>query len=411
MKNEGKIECLINDLERTTEDIFSFEELKNKLMTKEKLVIKYGVDVTAPFLHLGHAVNLWMMRRLQEEGHKVIFLIGDTTTKIGDPTGKSQTRPIIADVEIQENTTKYIRQVSNILITDEPSVFEVRRNSEWYDKLELSHFISLLSYVTHSRLISRNMFQKRIEEGREIYTHELVYPILQGYDSVMLESDLTIVGSDQLFNENIGRFFQAKFNQDPQVIITSKITPGLDGKEKQSKSLGNYVAIADNSKDKFGKVMSLPDELITQWMEVYTDISLDKIKSYEKKLKNQSINPRNLKLELAEAIVEKYHNLEIAKQEKDWFINIFSKRDFPEDAPIIQIKKGEYTIIEILKKSLPTKSNSELRRLIQQGGFKLNNEKIIDPFVKTTVRSQEIYYIRVGKRNFFKLLASGDRRK
>ena len=235
-------ELLLSDIARTTEEIFSLDQLRERLNSKKKLTIKFGADVTASFLHLGHAVNLWMMRRFQEDGHKVIFLIGDFTTRIGDPTGKADTRPQIQRENIERDGQAFIEQIKNILITDDPEVFEVRKNSEWFDKMSVDKFLSLISLTTHSRLISRDMFQKRIQENKEIYTHELIYPILQGYDSFELDSDLTIVGSDQLFNEMMGKFYQEKFGQRPQTIITSKITPGLSGGPKQSKSLNNYVA-------------------------------------------------------------------------------------------------------------------------------------------------------------------------
>jgi len=406
MKKEEKENKIIFDFKRTTEEIFSLEEFKEKLKRKKQLIIKYGVDVTAPFLHLGHAVNLWMMRRLQEEGHKVVFLIGDFTTKIGDPTGRSETRPIIPEEEIEKNAQEFIKQVSTILITDDPQVFEIRRNSEWFSKMSTAEFISLLSMVTHSRLISRDMFQKRIEEGKEIYMHELIYPVLQGYDSVMLKSDLTIVGSDQLFNEMMGRFFQEKFGQEPQVIITTKITPGLDGKFKQSKSLGNYVAIADSPRDKFGKIMSLPDHLIIQWMEVYTTIPLEKIEEYKVKMKKGEINPRDVKLELAKAIVERYHGKEVAEMEKKWFLETFSQKEFPNDAPIIKIPEGEYNLLDILKFIKPEKSNSELKRLIMQGGVKIDGKKITDFKSLISCKEKEKLHLKLGKKEFYRILFS-----
>ena len=256
------IKKIIDSFSRTTDEIISLSEFEKKLKSGKKLRIKFGADVTAPFLHLGHAVNFWMMRELQELGHKVIFLIGDFTTKIGDPTGKTTTRKKISQEEIESNAKNFIEQVSQILITDNEELFEVKRNSDWFDNISSGELISLLSTVTHSRLISRDMFKKRIKNNHEIHMHEMIYPIIQGYDSVELESDITIVGSDQLFNEMMGRFFQEKHGQEPQVIITSKITAGLDGVNKQSKSLNNYIAITDTAKDKFGKIMSLPDKLI-----------------------------------------------------------------------------------------------------------------------------------------------------
>ncbi|MDW8303444.1 MAG: tyrosine--tRNA ligase [Acidobacteriota bacterium] len=398
------MEKIIEDFARTTEEIFSLERFKKKLSSKKQLTIKYGVDVTAPFLHLGHAVNLWMMRRLQEEGHKVVFLIGDFTTKIGDPTGKLATRPVISEQEIKVNSEELISQVSHILTVNDHRVFEIRRNSEWFSKMSVSDFLSLLSMVTHSKLISRSMFQKRQQEGKEIYMHEMIYPILQGYDSVILESDLTIVGTDQLFNEMIGCFFQEKFGQEPQVIITTKITPGLDGKEKQSKSLGNYVAIKDSPREKFGKIMNLPDELIIQWMEVYTTLPLKEIREYEKKMQQGEINPKDVKLILAESIVERYHKKEVALAEKQWFLETFSKGSFPTDALIVQIPGGSYSLVEFLKHIQPNKSNSELKSLIRQKAVEINGSKITDARCRINVISNETFYVRVGKKEFYRVV-------
>ncbi len=398
-----QIQKILDDFARTTDKIYTLEELKEKLASGKQLRIKYGVDVTAPFLHLGHAVNLWMMRKLQEAGHKVVFLIGDFTTRIGDPTGKSQTRPVIPQEEIEKNAREFIKQVSGILITDDPNVFEIRRNSEWFDKMPLSRFLSLLAMVTHARLISRDMFQKRIQENAEIYMHEMIYPLLQGYDSYMLESDLTIVGSDQLFNEMMGRFYQEKFGQTPQIIITTKITPGLDGKNKQSKSLNNYIAITDTPQDKFGKTMSLPDELIFQWMEVYTDIPMEKINEYQELLKTQNINPRNLKLELASEIVRRYHDDKTANESREWFLNTFSARKFPEDAPVVEFVSTKTTLLKFLKSLLPKMSNSELRRLIQGGGVEINEKKHKNPFEEMNPKQGEVLKVKAGKRKFFKV--------
>ncbi len=232
--------------------------------------------------------------------------------------------------------------------------------------------------------------------------HELIYPILQGYDSVMLRSDLTIVGTDQLFNEMMGRFFQEKFEQEPQVIITTKITPGLDGKCKQSKSLGNYVAIADSPRDKFGKIMSLPDNLIIQWMEVYTTILLDKIKEYKTKMSNKEINPRDVKLELAKAIVERYHGRKMAEREEKWFLETFSKREFPDNTPEIIIENQRITALELVSHCFPKKSKSETKRLIIYGALKVNGNKVDDPHQVINL-DNGVNYVKIGKRNFFKI--------
>ncbi|MBI3337120.1 MAG: tyrosine--tRNA ligase [Candidatus Staskawiczbacteria bacterium] len=218
--NAQQIEDLHMKFSRTTAEVFSMSEWNNLLCSGKRLRIKYGVDVTAPYLHIGHAANLWMMRLLQDHGHKVIFLIGDFTTQIGDPTGKSRTRPVILQEEIERNTLEFIEQAKMVLRFDNPELLEVRRNSEWFGNMAIGEFLKLLSMVTHARLISRDMFQKRLTDEDDIYMHEMVYPLLQGYDSFALQSDVTIIGSDQLFNEMMGRFYQERFGQTPQVILT-----------------------------------------------------------------------------------------------------------------------------------------------------------------------------------------------
>jgi tyrosyl-tRNA synthetase len=366
MKNmtEGHRDTDISFLLRTTEDIIGKRELLDKLAAGKKLRIKYGVDVTAPFLHLGHAVNLWMMRWLQERGHKVDFLIGDFTTQIGDPTGKSKTRKVIEPEAIEANAQEFIRQVSLVLLTD-PDVFEVHRNGDWFNKMSLGDFFKLAGRITHGHLVTRKMFQKRIAAGEPIHMHEFLYPVLQGWDSAVLESDLTIVGNDQLFNEMMGRTFQQQEGQDPQAIITTKITPGLCGKEKQSKSLGNFIAITDSPRDKFGKVMSLPDELVSQWFLVYTDVPLETL-DQELVLRN----PMAAKTNLAAKIVERWHGKEVAEAERKWFKETFSKKSLPESIPQIVVTQST-SLLELLQKCKPESSNGDLRRLLKQGAVKL----------------------------------------
>lgn len=398
-KND-KIEKLLTLFGRTTDQYFTLEDFKKKIASGRNLRIKYGVDVTAPFLHIGHAVNLWMMRELQELRHKVVFLIGDFTTKIGDPTGRLETRPVVPQEEIEKNAKEFIKQASSILKTN-PDVFEVRRNSEWFDAMPTAKFVNLLSMVTHSRLISRDMFQERIKNNREIYMNEIIYPILQGYDSAMVESDLTIIGTDQLFNEMMGRFFQEKFNQEPQVIITSKITPGIRGKEKQSKSLGNYIALEDDASDKFWKVMSIPDNLIIQYLEVYTTVNLDKVRDYEKALKSKKINPRDVKLFLAESIVERYHGYETASKERTAFLKAFSEHKIPFDAPEVKISSKKISALNLLKILLPDISNSERRRLITQSGVRINDNEVKSAVELLGVKDGDI--VQVGKTRWWRL--------
>lgn len=387
---------IIEDISRTTEEIFSLEELKKLLRLGRQLRIKYGVDVTAPTLHIGHAVNLWMMRKFQDLGHKVIFLIGDFTTQIGDPTGKSKTRPIIPKEEIEKNTLEFIKQAKMVLRFDDPNLLEIRRNSEWFEKLPTVEFLRLMSMITHARLISRDMFRKRIENELDIYGHEMVYPILQGYDSVVLKSDLTIIGSDQLFNEMLGRFYQEKFGQDPQVIITTKITPGIDGKEKQSKSLGNYIGLAHSSRDKFGRVMSIPDSLIVEYLKIYTEVPMKEISRIKELI---SVDPMSQKKFLASKIVERYHGKEVAKKEKEWFEKTFSARMIPPDIKKITVKSPADIFMAVNAYFGSKRSNSEIRRLFTQGAVSLNQEKMVD--IKKPVKNGDV--LKIGKRMWFRV--------
>jgi tyrosyl-tRNA synthetase len=389
----------IDFLKRTTDKIYSEEELHRLLDSGKQLRIKYGVDVTAPFLHIGHAVNLWMMRWLQEKGHKVVFLIGDFTTKIGDPTGKSKTRKVIDPETISKNAEEFIAQVGQVLLT-EPEVFEVRRNGEWYDEMALGDFFKLLGRVTHGQLVQRDMFQKRITNGDPIHMHEFLYPLLQGWDSVELDSDLTIVGSDQLFNEGMGRTFQAQEGQKPQVIITTKITAGTDGKEKQSKSLGNYIALADTPRDKFGKIMKIPDNLIFPYFEVYTDAPMITISSYREQMQFSGTNPMGIKKELAWYLVKRYHGKEAADQERQWFDDTFAKKQTPDDIPTVLVKLDS-TVLDVLKVCQPEASVSHLRRLLKQGAIKADGEKLADNVNESWDFSVNV--LKVGKRSWFKV--------
>jgi len=394
------IDKLIEDFSRTTDEVFSLEEFRKLLSSGHQLRFKYGVDVTAPDLHIGHAVNLWMYRRLQELGHKIIFLIGDYTTQIGDPTGKSKTRPIIPIEEIQQNADAFIKQAMMVLY-DDPNLVEIRRNSEWYDPMKAKDLLSLMSLVTHDRLISRDMFQKRIETGQEIYENELVYPILQGYDSVALKADATVIGSDQLFNEMMGRFFQEKYGEPAQVIITTKITAGIDGKGKQSKSLGNYIGLNHSPREKFGRLMSIPDTLIIDYMKVYTDVPLDEIVKIEQDL---STDPKKYKLMLAQEIVKRYHGEKVAEEEVEWFEKTFSQKQVPDEAIPVSIGADSASLIDILKKCFDDEkmSNNDLRRLITQNAVTIDERKANDPFELIKLSSSPLNF-KVGKRNWFKV--------
>lgn len=388
-------------LQRTAADVITADELRAKIASGRPLRIKYGVDVTAPFLHIGHAVNLWAMRELQEAGHKVVLLIGDFTTRIGDPTGRSATRPVIPAEQIERDAEEFVAQASRVLLTD-PAVLEVRRNSEWWAPMRLESFLGLLSEVTHARLIQRDMFTARIAGGDQIRMHELLYPVLQGYDSCALDSDLTIVGTDQLFNELMGRFFAERLGGRPQVVVTTGLTPGIDGRAKQSKSLGNYIALTDTPRDMFGKAMKLPDHLATVYLRHYTTVPLAEIDQLDAALAAGELNPMEAKRLLGRSLVERYYSVREAAREQEWFAAVFSGRSVPTDVPAVFVPDPNSTLIELLRHCLPAASGNQLRRLIADGGVRLDGErKLTNPEQRHPVSSGEV--IRVGKRRWFRI--------
>ena len=386
--NEEKIKEI---LERNVEQIITEADLWKKLRSGRQLRIKHGVDVTSPLLHIGHAVNYWKMREFQDLGHKIVFLIGDFTTQIGDPTGKSKTRPEISHEQIVKNSKEFLRQATKILI-DTPNLLEVRRNSEWYVKMKAGELIALLKKITHARLIERDMFQNRTKNNEEIYEHEIIYPVLQAYDSVMLKSDLTVIGTDQLFNELMGRHYQEISGQEPQVIITTSITPGLDGKEKMSKSLGNFVAILDSPQDKFGKIMTIPDNLVESYLKVYTKLSLLEIDKIKK------LKPFEAKKILAHEIVKLYHGESAAKKAKEYFEKTFSKKEIPEDLQVYSAKAGD-TWVDFLLWNKFALSRTGAKRLITGGAVEFNGVKIEWP----EKQIKESGVARIGKYKFIKI--------
>lgn len=384
---------------RAVADIVTREELRKILRSKKQLRIKHGIDATSPDLHLGHAANLWKIRALQEEGHKAVVLLGDVTAQIGDPTGRTKARPVLSEKEIRKNAVSLEKQTGKILLRD-PALLEVRRSSEWYDKLGVAGFLKLLSMATNARLLERDMFQKRMKAGEEIREHEVVYPILQGYDSVALESDLTVIGSDQLFNEHMGRHYQEKFGQRPQVIVALKILPGLDGREKMSKSLGNHIALNDSPRDKFGKAMRLPDPLLMSYLEAYTDVSLRDIREVEAGLKTGK-NPMEAKLFWAGALVRRYHGAAAAKRERESFLRVFSQRELPENVQKMRVQHGSYDPAKLLAAVGLATSKSEARRLIRQGAVKVGGIVHTDPGRAVSVKEGTL--IQVGRRKIFRV--------
>jgi tyrosyl-tRNA synthetase len=396
------VEAALSDLARTTEEVVTLQELRQLLLSGRRLRMKYGVDLTAPELHLGHAVNLWLYRRLQELGHTVILLLGDFTTQIGDPTGRSRTRPVLPPEAIQRNADALLGQALRILLDDD-DVLQVRRNSAWSDRLSAKDLLSLLSGVTVERLLSREMFRRRQEQGADVYAHELVYPLLQGYDSYALQADLTIIGTDQLFNEMMGRWIQERLGQRPQVVLTTTITPGIDGLEKQSKSLGNYIAILHSPRDKFGRVMRIPDHLVADYARVYTVMAPEQL---EEVRRLSQVKPMEAKLRLATQIVRRYHGDQVAAAERAWFERTFSERKTPEELPQLEVVDPAPTALSLLRAAFPSeeKSNSELRRLITQGAVQVDGTPVRDPEAVVGVPPGGVV-VKVGKRRWFRVVA------
>ncbi|PVE90991.1 tyrosine--tRNA ligase [Microbacterium sp. TPD7012] len=390
---------VLDHLSRTTEQIFGRDDLHDRLSSGKPLRVKFGVDCTAPDLHLGHAVNLWMMRYLQDLGHVVVFLLGDTTTRVGDPTGRSSTRPVLTAEQIERNAQAFLDQVS-LVLRNEPDVLEIRRNSEWFDAMPITDLLGELSLVTHSQLMGRDMFQKRVEERREIAMHELIYPLLQGFDSVALQSDLTIVGSDQLFNENMGRELQAKHGQRPQTVITSTITPGLDGGPKQSKSLGNYVGLAQAADDKFGRLMTLNDDLIGVWAKVYTELPIAAVDELARRAGLGGIDARDAKLDLAEAIVARHHGASQAARVRRDFLEVFSERAVPDGMPRLEVP-SHATVLQLVTAARPELTRSEARRLIADGGVRVNGVKRLDGDDAASPGEQDV--LQAGRRRWFRI--------
>lgn len=381
---------------RGIEEIISGNSLQKKLDSGKKLKIKLGCDPSRPDIHLGHTVVLRLLKRFQDAGHQVIFLIGDYTAKIGDPSGRNKTRPILSDEEIKENAKTYAQQVSKIL---DISKAQIRYNSEWLKDLNLADLLAIISMFTVSGITERDDFQNRLRSGQEVGLQELLYPVMQAYDSVALKADIELGGTDQKFNFMAGRELQKKIGQDPQDIITTKLLVGLDGKEKMSKSLNNYVAITDSPEEMFGKIMSIGDDQIINYFELCTDLPTTTINDYQEKMA-KGYNPRDIKYKLALEITKMYHSEIEAEAAGKKFDQVHQKKETPDDLPEVELK-GEFTIVGLLGQLKLTGTNSEARRLVEQGGVKIDGVVIAD--TKEVIATHPGMVIQVGKRRFIKI--------
>ena len=385
-------------IKKGTDEIINEESLVKKLKSKRPLVVKAGFDPTAPDLHLGHTVLLNKLRQFQDLGHTVIFLIGDFTATIGDPTGKTELRPILSKEEVALNAKTYKKQVFKIL---DKSKTIIKFNSEWLSKLSASEMIQIIGSYSVARMLERDDFKKRFKSNKNISIKEFIYPILQGYDSVVLNADIELGGTDQKFNLLMGRHLQSIDNSEEekkQVVITLPLLEGLDGVKKMSKSLNNYIAIDDSPKDMFGKIMSISDELMWKYYDLLSDISkkdLEKLKSLAKAVQK---NPRDIKLELGVEIVSRFYSKKDAEKAKDSFLDIFQKNNNPEDIELIEI--ANMPLPNLLKHIGFVSSTSEARRLIQQKALKID-----DTIVESIdyALTNKTYLIKLGKKKFIKV--------
>ena len=386
-------------INRGTDEILTESDLKKKLDSGKQLVIKAGFDPTAPDLHLGHTVLLNKLRHFQDLGHRVVFLIGDFTGRIGDPSGTNKTRPTLDAKDLEENAKTYEKQVFKILKKD---LTDVRFNSEWCEKLGADGLIRLAAKYNVARMLERDDFSKRFSENKSIAIHEFLYPLVQGYDSVALKADVELGGTDQKFNLLVGRELQRDYDQEPQVVITVPILEGLDGVKKMSKSLNNYVAIDEEPDEMFGKIMSISDDLMWRWFELLSFMSEDEINSLKKEMQDGK-NPRDIKFILAEEIVDRFHKDGDGQKCKELLLNRFQKGQIPENVDSVKVNiDGEsILLVNLLKETNMIASVSEGNRLIKQGGIKVNSEKVNDPKFEISINSENLY--QVGKRRFLKI--------
>jgi len=385
-------------LSRGVSEVIVKEELENKLKEGKKLRIKYGIDPNKPDIHLGHAVPIRKLKAFQDLGHTAVFIVGDYTASIGDPSEKEKTRAPISEEVIKKNADVFFKEAFRIL--DENKT-EIHLQSEWFKDFDLKKIIEVASKVSVQQIMEHETFRKRIEKGQSFMVHEEIYPLLQGYDSVAIKADVELGGTDQKFNLLVGRQIQKAYGQPEQDILMMNYLIGLDGKEKMSKSLGNYIAISDSPEEMYGKLMSIPDNLISHYFELCTDISMDALKVIEEELKSGKKNPRDIKTELAKLIVEMYHSEEAAEKAAGEFEKVFSRREKPSDIPEKKIEVSECRVDELLMKCGLASSKSEARRLIEQGAVEIDSEKITAPDKMIQIKDEMI--VQVGKRRFVKI--------
>ncbi|MCD8798113.1 tyrosine--tRNA ligase [Mammaliicoccus sciuri] len=395
-------ETLLNGLvDIVSKDNFE-EKLKKSIISNEPLKIKFGLDPTAPDVHLGHTVVINKLKQFQDFGHQVQIIIGDFTGKIGDPSDREATRKQLTDQEVIYNAKTYFDQISKIIDKKNIDVFY---NSKWLKKLDLEEILNISSSITLTRLLERKDFTNRFKNNKPIALHEFFYPLMQGYDSVALECDIEIGGTDQLFNLLMGRHMQGYYNQQEQVVLTLPLLEGLDGVQKMSKSKNNYVGIDESPKDMYGKLMSYPDYLMEKYINLVTHYSLEEKNNLIKTIKDSKIHPKTAKMQIAKHIVSLYHGEEKAEIAEQEFNNVFGKNALPEDIEEVELVEGEYDTYELLTEKLFLfNSKSEARRMVANGGVKINGVKLLKD--KKSINIEDGMIVQVGKRKFVKVKIS-----
>ena len=390
----------LNLIKRGIDELIGEDELLAKLKSKKQLIVKAGFDPTAPDLHLGHTVLINKLRHFQQLGHQIVFLIGDFTGMIGDPSGKNKTRPPLDQTDIDENAKSYKTQIFKIL---DSKLTDVRFNSEWSKKLGAEGVIKLASQYNLARMLERDDFNKRYKSNQSIALHELLYPLIQANDSITLHADIELGGTDQKFNLLVGRDLQRAFGQEPQVVITVPILEGLDGKNKMSKSLDNYVGIDESPNEMFGKIMSISDELMWRWFDLLSFKSSDEINALKSEQDNVR-NPRDIKIELANELIARFHDEKSANDAESNFIDQFQKKNIPDDIEEIlhKISGDSIPLANLLKDCGMTSSTSEAIRMIQQGAVRIDEQKITNKTHQVFIGTSAVY--QVGKRKFKKII-------
>lgn len=380
------------------------KKLKRSREKNQPLRIKFGADPNRPDIHLGHTVVINKLKVFQDLGHHIHFLIGDFTAMIGDPSGKNQTRPILSREEIEENAKTYAKQIFKIL---DPHKTEIVYNSSWLDKLSAVDFIKLSAKYTVARMLEREDFTKRYKGGTPIAIHEFLYPLTQGYDSVALKSDVELGGTDQTFNLLVGRDLQSAYGQEPQCILTMPILEGLDGVNKMSKSLDNYVSVVDSPKDMFGKTMRVSDELMFRWYELLTDLKPAELSRLREDVQAGRQHPREVKVRLAKFLVSRFHSGDAAQQAEDEFNRIFVDKGLPDEIPDFPTAaEKDVAIAGFMVKAGLAASNSEAQRLITGGGVQIDGQKISDPRLKLQLTAGQSFVLKAGKKKFVKVVVS-----